>query len=59
MSQNSPILGVPWIIIIALAVSILTYWFANHTRVGRQVYAIGSNPVAAPLRGIPVNARRR
>ena len=25
-----------------------------HTRVGRQVYALGSNPVAAPLRGINV-----
>jgi len=25
-----------------------------HTRVGRQIYALGSNPVAAPLRGIRV-----
>jgi rhamnose transport system permease protein len=46
----------PWIVVIALAVALLTYWFANHTRVGRQVFALGSNPVAAPLRGIPVNA---
>ena len=38
----------------ASAVILLTYWFANHTRAGRQVYALGSNPVAAPLRGIPV-----
>ena len=54
MSQNSPTYEVPWILIIALAVILLTNWFANHTRAGRQVYAIGSNPVAAPLRGIPV-----
>ena len=47
---------VPWIIVMAIAVALLTYWFANHTRVGRQVYALGSNPVAAPLRGIRVNA---
>jgi len=47
---------VPWIIVIALGVALLTYWFANHTRVGRQVFALGSNPVAAPLRGIRVNA---
>lgn len=54
MSQNSPSFAVPWILIIALAVILLTAWFANHTRAGRQVYAIGSNPIAAPLRGIPV-----
>jgi rhamnose transport system permease protein len=47
---------VPWIIVIAVGVALLAYWFANHTRVGRQVYALGSNPTAAPLRGIPVTA---
>jgi rhamnose transport system permease protein len=56
MSTTSPIFGIPWIIFIALGVALLTYWFANHTRVGRQVFALGSNPVAAPLRGIRVNA---
>ena len=54
MSQTSPIFGVPWIIFMAFGVALLTYWFAMHTRVGRQVYALGSNPVAAPLRGIDV-----
>jgi rhamnose transport system permease protein len=56
MSTTSPILGIPWIIFMALGVAALTYWFASHTRVGRQVFALGSNPVAAPLRGIRVNA---
>jgi rhamnose transport system permease protein len=42
--------------VIALGVALLAYWFANHTRVGRQVFALGSNPTAAPLRGIRVNA---
>ena len=56
MSANSPTYSFPWIVIIAIAVVLLTYWFANHSRLGRQVYAIGSNPVAAPLRGIPVTA---
>ena len=37
MSQNSPTYAVPWILIIALAVILLTTWFANHTRAGRQV----------------------
>ncbi len=54
MSQTSPILGIPWIIFMAFAVALATYWFAMHTRVGRQIFALGSNPVAAPLRGIKV-----
>ena len=56
MSANAPSFWFPWILIIAVAVVLLTYWFANHSRLGRQIYAIGSNPVAAPLRGIPVTA---
>lgn len=54
MSQTSPIFGVPWIILIALAIALATYFFLDHTRLGRQIYAIGSNPEAAPLRGIRV-----
>jgi rhamnose transport system permease protein len=55
MSQNEPFKEAPWIVIIAFAVALLTYWFADHTRIGRQVYALGSNPIAAPLRGIRAN----
>jgi rhamnose transport system permease protein len=54
MSQTSPIFGIPWIIFIAFAIAVLTYFFLDHTRLGRQIYAIGSNPEAAPLRGIRV-----
>jgi len=54
MSQTSPLFGIPWIIFMAFAVAILTWWFVMHTRVGRQIFALGSNPVAAPLRGIKV-----
>lgn len=54
LSQTSPFFNIPWIIFIAFGVAILTYIFLMHTRVGRQIYAIGSNPVAAPLRGIKV-----
>ncbi len=56
MSQNQPFKEAPWIVIVAFAVALATYWFADHTRLGRQVYALGSNPSAAPLRGIRVNA---
>jgi rhamnose transport system permease protein len=52
MSQTSPISGIPWIIIVACVITLATYFFLDHTRLGRQIYAIGSNPTAAPLRGI-------
>lgn len=54
MSQTSPIFGIPWIIIMSFAVVALTYWFVMHTRLGREIFALGSNPIAAPLRGIDV-----
>lgn len=54
MSQTSPILGIPWIIFMSFAVVALTYWFVMHTRLGREIFALGSNPLAAPLRGIDV-----
>ncbi|WP_375451362.1 ABC transporter permease [uncultured Devosia sp.] len=54
MSQTSPIFGVPWIIFISFGIALLTYLFVMHTRVGRQIFALGSNPVAAPLRGVDV-----
>lgn len=54
MSQTSPIFGIPWIIFISFGIALLTWWFAMHTRFGRQIFALGSNPVAAPLRGINV-----
>ena len=54
MSQTSPILGIPWIIFISFGVALLAYLFVMHSRVGRQIFALGSNPVAAPLRGINV-----
>ena len=54
MSQTSPVFGIPWIILMMFAVAGLTYWFAMHTRMGRQIFALGSNPGAAALRGIDV-----
>jgi rhamnose transport system permease protein len=53
MAQTSPIY-IPWIVIIAFAVAFATWLFVTYTQVGRQIYAIGSNPSAAPLRGIRV-----
>ncbi len=55
MSQDSPIFGIPWIIFMSFGIATLTYWFSMHTRIGREVFALGSNPTAAPLRGINVS----
>lgn len=54
MSQTSPFFGIPWIILISFSVALLTYFIVRHTQLGRQIYALGSNPMAAPLRGINV-----
>jgi rhamnose transport system permease protein len=54
LSQTSPILGIPWIIFISFGIALLTWLFVMHTRVGRQIFALGSNPMAAPLRGVDV-----
>ena len=54
MSQTSPIFGIPWIILMAFAIALLTFYIVRYTQLGRQIYAIGSNPPAAPLRGLNV-----
>jgi len=54
MSRTSPIFDIPWIILIAFGVAVMTYFIARHMKLGRQIYALGSNPDAAPLRGIDV-----
>lgn len=46
--------AVPWLVIIALLVALLTFLFLRYTVTGRNIYAIGGNPEAARLRGVPV-----
>lgn len=47
------ILGINTLIFIAFIIYILFYYFINHTRTGRQIYQVGSNPDAAEISGIP------
>lgn len=47
-------LGIPNIIVFAAIVALLVYVFLNYTRPGRDIYAVGSNPEAANVAGIPV-----
>ncbi|MFE5405924.1 ABC transporter permease [Streptomyces sp. NPDC056580] len=49
--------AVPWLALIALAVLIATAYYLKHFGSGRELYALGSNPEAARLAGIPVRRR--
>ncbi len=44
----------PWSLLIALLVALATAFFVRDTPAGRAVYALGGNPEAARLRGLPV-----
>lgn len=57
-SQRGPfgLQWVPWVVIIAVAIAILAALFLKYTKRGRNIYAIGGNPDAAILRGIPVQS---
>jgi rhamnose transport system permease protein len=47
------ILGINNLIIIAIAVFIIFYYFLNYTKTGRRIYAVGSNREAADVIGLP------
>jgi rhamnose transport system permease protein len=49
---NASVIGVPYSIIIALAAAALVAFFLRRLRLGRDIYATGSNPRAAETRGI-------
>jgi rhamnose transport system permease protein len=44
----------PWVVLIAVAAVVLTHFFLTRTHMGRNLYALGGNPDAAALRGVPV-----
>ena len=45
-------LGPPNLVIVAIIFALIVYYFLNHTRTGRNIYAVGSNPEAAEFAGI-------
>jgi rhamnose transport system permease protein len=51
--SRADIFGVPVFVLIAVGVVIVGSLFLRSTRFGRQVYAVGSNPEAAAIMGIP------
>lgn len=46
-------LGVNNLVAIAIVIYIIYYYFINFSRTGRRIYAIGSNPEAAAVIGLP------
>jgi rhamnose transport system permease protein len=49
--------GIPWLAIIVAAVVVLVGYGMRSFRASRDLYAIGSNPDAAALAGIPIERR--
>jgi rhamnose transport system permease protein len=50
--------GIPILIVIAILVSLGFYGLLNHSRLGRGIYAVGGNPVAARYCGIELGSQQ-
>jgi len=51
LSKGTP-LGLPNMVVIAILVAVVVYYFLKYTRTGRDIFAVGSNPDAAQFAGI-------
>lgn len=51
---NATVLGVPWLVIIAFLVIVLSWLVLRRTVLGVHIYSVGGNPDAARLSGIKV-----
>ncbi|MDQ2803250.1 MAG: ribose ABC transporter permease [Pseudomonadota bacterium] len=51
---NGSLFGVPWLVLIALAVIVVSWFILRRTVLGMRIYAIGGNPDAARLSGVRV-----
>jgi D-xylose transport system permease protein len=49
-----PLQGVPWVVLLVMAVVMLWSWLLGKTRTGRYIYAIGGSPEAARRAGVNV-----
>ena len=54
---SGTVLGVPYLILVALVVLIAVGVYLRHYRSGRDLYAVGSSPEAAKLAGLRVGRR--
>ena len=56
--EVDPLLGMPWIIYLALVVIVAAWFTMKYTAFGRLMTATGSNPMAAILAGIDIRKYR-
>ncbi|MFJ1823219.1 ABC transporter permease, partial [Streptomyces sp. NPDC088178] len=56
-SGSVGVIGIPYLPLIALVLLAATAYFLRGYRSGRELYAIGSNPEAALLAGVPIRRR--
>ncbi|MDR2160121.1 MAG: ABC transporter permease [Treponema sp.] len=47
------VLGINNLVFIAVIIYVIFYYWINYTRTGRRMYAVGSNPEAAEVTGLP------
>jgi ribose transport system permease protein len=51
---NGTVVGIPNLLVIFVIITAIVWFVLNRTVFGRYVYAVGSNPEAARLAGVPV-----
>ena len=51
---NGNFFGIPYLFIIAFVIGAIMWFVFNYTRHGKYMYAIGGNPQAAEVAGVPV-----
>lgn len=51
-------LGIPWVLVIAIVLSVIAGLILKYTTYGRKIYAVGGNGEAARLAGIPTTKIR-
>jgi len=51
---NDSVLGVPWLVILAVVVVAISWFILRRTVLGLRIYSVGGNPEAARLSGIRV-----
>ena len=56
--HSSPVVGVPWVMVLVLAVVAGSTLVLERTQFGRHVYAVGGNPEAARRAGVGVTSVR-
>jgi rhamnose transport system permease protein len=53
----STVLGIPWLFVVVVVIALVAAYWMYAFPAGRELYAIGSNPAAAALAGIPATMR--